>query len=539
MAGPPETFKLFDDHGSPGSTSSGDIPMRRAKRSVSWNDLALSEEAIVPPCLMAPSILRRQESQEKRARSVGPRSAEATWFVRAAGDRVGFDLTDDGTVTQLDAAPPRAASPSSPFSTQQHGSLRLGDRIRSVNGVVVAHRADILAALPGVRAFVLFEVDRELPSPSPSHSSSLSASPPPPERRALGGGGVSRRLSLARKSMPRAQSLPVGLDQMGDGQNHEVGRAQFFRRAPAQFCALQFCPKNLTRPFCSNPQVVYFVDDVAPLAEVVDPHGVLLQDIAGLRCHDRVVAVDGRPLRNGESAADALRNVRASRRIPGVIKRGDGYGKLRAQSYDTRLDEMGAAPAPGAAAGAGATPAIVVVQRQGPAEKEGKRGGGGFSGFAYSVRRHFDTSRAGTLCGPGEEHRLALELSSDLAHVRLAAPAPFNASPPSSTDSSLRGGTAAFGGMYLGGTPEASPDPSRDGSLRGGTAAFASLRGDTFGSLNLAGTGTSPPGSIPGSTNSSLHGGSLAQAALYVAMAVVPRHTTPLALLGFAATGER
>ena len=84
---------------SPGSTSSGDIPMRRAKRSVSWNDLALSEEAIVPPCLMAPSILRRQESQEKRARSVGPRSAEATWFVRAAGDRVGFDLTDDGTVT--------------------------------------------------------------------------------------------------------------------------------------------------------------------------------------------------------------------------------------------------------------------------------------------------------------------------------------------------------------------------------------------------------------------------------------------------------
>ena len=233
MSGPPETFKLFDDHGSPGSASSGDIPMRRAKRSVSWNDLALSEEAIVPPCLMAPSILRRQESQEKRARSVGPRSAEATWFVRAAGDRVGFDLTDDGTVTQLDAAPPRAASPSSPFSTQQHGSLRLGDRIRSVNGVVVAHRADILAALPGVRAFVLFEVDRELPSPSPSHSSSLSASPPPPERRALGGGGVSRRLSLARKSMPRAQSLPVGLDQMGDGQNHEVGRAQFFRGARA------------------------------------------------------------------------------------------------------------------------------------------------------------------------------------------------------------------------------------------------------------------------------------------------------------------
>ena len=74
--------------------------------------------------------------------------------------------------------------------------------------------------------------------------------------------------------------------------------------------------------------------------------------------------------------------------------------------------------------------------------------------------------------GPGEEHRLALELSSDLAHVRLAAPAPFNASPPSSTDSSLRGGAAAFGGMYLGGTPEASPDTSRDGSLRGGTAAF-------------------------------------------------------------------
>ena len=33
----------------------------------------------------------------------------------------------------------------------------------------------------------------------------------------------------------------------------------------------------------------------------------------------------------------------------------------------------------------------------------------------------------------------------------------------------------------------ASPDPSREGSLRGGTA-FASLRGDTFGSLNLAGT---------------------------------------------------
>ena len=233
------------------------------------------------------------------------------------------------------------------------------------------------------------------------------------------------------------------------------------------------------------------------------------------------MAVDGRPLRNGESAADALRNVRASRRIPGVIKRGDSYGKLRAQSYDTRLDEMGAAPAPGAAAGAGATPAIVVVQRQGPAEKEGKRGGGGFSGFAYSVRRHFDTSRAGTLCGPGEEHRLALELSSDLAHVRLAAPAPFNASPPSSTDSSLRGGTAAFGGMYLGGTPEASPDPSRDGSLRGGTAAFASLRGDTFGSLNLAGTGTSPPGSIPGSTNSSLHGGSLAQAAMVQQVRIV------------------
>ena len=44
------------------------------------------------------------------------------------------------------------------------------------------------------------------------------------------------------------------------------------------------------------------------------------------------------------------------------------------------------APAPGAAAGAGATPAIVAV-RQGP-EKEGARGGGGFSGFAYSVRRH-------------------------------------------------------------------------------------------------------------------------------------------------------
>ena len=156
-----------------------------------------------------------------------------------------------------------------------------------------------------------------------------------------------------------------------------------------------------------------------------------------------------------------------------MIKRGDAYGKLRAQSYDTRLDEMGAAPAPGAAAGAGATPAIVVVQRQGPAEKEGKRGGGGFSGFAYSVRRHFDTSRAGTLCGPGEEHRLALELSSDLAHVRLAAPAPFNASPPSSTDSSLRGGTAAFGGMYLGARPRrartrratgrsaAAPPPSR------------------------------------------------------------------------------
>ena len=256
MAGPPETFKLFDDHGSPGSTSSGDIPMRRAKRSVSWNDLALSEEAIVPPCLMAPSILRRQESQEKRARSVGPRSAEATWFVRAAGDRVGFDLTDDGTVTQLDAAPPRAASPSSPFSTQQHGSLRLGDRIRSVNGVVVAHRADILAALPGVRAFVLFEVDRELPSPSPSHSSSLSASPPPPERRALGGGGVSRRLSLARKSMPRAQSLPVGLDQMGDGQNHEVGRrAQFFcRGARAILRRAILCANILTRPFSSTPR---------------------------------------------------------------------------------------------------------------------------------------------------------------------------------------------------------------------------------------------------------------------------------------------
>ena len=255
MSGPPETFKLFDDHGSPGSASSGDIPMRRAKRSVSWNDLALSEEAIVPPCLMAPSILRRQESQEKRARSVGPRSAEATWFVRAAGDRVGFDLTDDGTVTQLDAAPPRAASPSSPFSTQQHGSLRLGDRIRSVNGVVVAHRADILAALPGVRAFVLFEVDRELPSPSPSRSSSLSASPPPPERRALGGGGVSRRLSLARKSMPRAQSLPVGLDRMGDGQNHEVGhRAQFFPRAARNSAPRKFCPTNLTRRSSSTPR---------------------------------------------------------------------------------------------------------------------------------------------------------------------------------------------------------------------------------------------------------------------------------------------
>ena len=86
----------------------------------------------------------------------------------------------------------------------------------------------------------------------------------------------------------------------------EVGPAQFFCGA-ARNSAPPFVPK-ISRPLLP-PQVVYFVDDVALLAEVVDP-GVLLQDIAGLRCHDRIVAVDGRPLRNGESAADALRNVR-------------------------------------------------------------------------------------------------------------------------------------------------------------------------------------------------------------------------------------
>ena len=89
MAGPPETFKLFDDHGSPGSTSSGDIPMRRAKRSVSWSDLALSRRTIVPPCLMAFHLEEAGVAGEAGALGRPALGGGATWFVRAAGDRVG------------------------------------------------------------------------------------------------------------------------------------------------------------------------------------------------------------------------------------------------------------------------------------------------------------------------------------------------------------------------------------------------------------------------------------------------------------------
>ena len=103
---------------------------------------------------------------------------------------------------------------------------------------------------------------------------------------------------------------------------------------------------------------------------------------------------------------------------------------------------MGAAPAPGAAAGAGATPAIVVVQRQGPP----RRSAAAAASPASRIRCAATLTRRARGRSRGPARAPSPSVPSDLAHVR-PPPRAVQRVAALVADSSLRGGTAAFGGM--------------------------------------------------------------------------------------------
>lgn len=129
-------------------------PKGRMRRTVSFSEVP--EEALLPPCLSSRGAKKQEELSRRPSLPDGwgcspqslrqPSSTEATWLVQP--NDPGFAVDTSNTVVQLAA------------SSGARGSLRLQDRILSVNGVFLCGLQDLSSLLPKARSFVLFDVVR-------------------------------------------------------------------------------------------------------------------------------------------------------------------------------------------------------------------------------------------------------------------------------------------------------------------------------------------------------------------------------------------
>ncbi len=389
---------------------------RGMKRNVSFDDVR--EEVLLPACLKTPSIIGRRRpagapgaptdvpTNSAQKRHAG--SEEATLLVRPDGadGEVGFEVSDDNVVISVSAA-------------SRHGTLREGDRILAVNGHTVK-AGDVVAALPTARAFVFFEVDRASRPPSASSdaesagsSRPSSAQRTPTTTRRSFGLGFSRRSQSSNNlamleqgaSSPQPEAavtlsvfLPRGIE-LEIGEADEITRLSHTQQQPP---TPQEPPPDEAPAAAAEPPL-------APASTPPAPPRPTTTKSTGrpaacrLAVGDRIVGINGTPLKQGESARDALDTLRAE--------------------HAARRGGMKRSPPDGADASGGACPgcACMLTIERASADAPPVDGVGAVRALskgllgaaAYKMGRYIENSRT-TLCDAGKEHKVALQLQKEL-----------------------------------------------------------------------------------------------------------------------------